>query len=137
MASRIASEKLPKQRSAVSNGSRLHVEPPGDTKWARRWSDILYALTRELDPTGDRLTESQRHELRCAASLCCECENMEGTWAAGDPVDIRAYVLATGQLGRTFQRLGLKYERKPLDITDSIDRATKRRREALWDEVTP
>jgi hypothetical protein len=36
------------QRSAVTNGKRLHVVAPGDTKWARRFRDVLAEIISDL-----------------------------------------------------------------------------------------
>jgi hypothetical protein len=35
-------------RSAVTNGKRLHVVAPGDTKWARRFRDVLAEIISDL-----------------------------------------------------------------------------------------
>jgi hypothetical protein len=35
-------------RSAVTNGKRLHVVPPGDTAWARRFRDVLAEIVSDL-----------------------------------------------------------------------------------------
>ena len=38
----------PAQRSAVTNGKRLHVVAPGDTKWSRRFRDVLSEIISDL-----------------------------------------------------------------------------------------
>jgi hypothetical protein len=57
----------PRQRSAVSNGARLFVTPPGDTAWARRFRDVLAEIVSDLGGP-DMLSEGQRQLARRAAT---------------------------------------------------------------------
>jgi hypothetical protein len=106
--------KPPRCRSAVSNGSRLFVERPGDTKWARRFADILGEIIGDLGGL-DRLSEGQRQLARRCATIAIECEKLEGAAAAGAAIDLETYGQLTDRIGRAFQRLGLK--RVARDIT--------------------
>jgi hypothetical protein len=101
-------------RSAVTNGSRLHVVRPGDTAWARRFSDVLAEIISDLGGA-QGLSEGQRQLARRCATLACECERMEGITAAGGTIDIDSYGMMTDRLGRAFGRLGLR--RQSRDIT--------------------
>jgi len=102
------------QRSAVTNGKRLHVVAPGDTKWARRWRDVLAEIVSDLSgPEG--LSEGQKQLARRCATISIACERMEGEAAQGNEIDLDAYGTLTDRLGRCFQRLGLK--RQARDIT--------------------
>ncbi len=60
MPSRARTVEVPsKQRSAVSNGTRLFVHSPGDTAWSRRYRDVLAQIIADLGgPQG--LSEGQR-----------------------------------------------------------------------------
>jgi hypothetical protein len=95
------------QRSAVTNGKRLHVVAPGDTKWARRWRDVLAEIINDLGGA-DLLSEGQKQLARRCATISIACERMEGEAAQGNEIDLDAYDTLTDRLGRCFQRLGLK-----------------------------
>jgi len=106
------------QRSAVSNGRRLHVIPPGDTVWSRRFRDILSEIVAEIvgDKGRDALSVDQLQDARRTAILCIECEKMEGIAAAGGEIDFEKYGRMTDRLGRCFARLRrLKREQKPVE----------------------
>lgn len=94
-------------RSAVTNGKRLHVVRPGDTAWARRFRDVLHEILSDITgPEG--ISEGQRQLARRAATICIACERMEGEVAAGGEINLEAYGQMTDRLGRAFYRLGLK-----------------------------
>ncbi len=107
-----------KVRSAVTNGARLHVVAPGDTKWARRFRDVLGQIVSDLGDA-DELSEGQRQLARRCATMAIACERMEGEAAAGHTIDLDAYGTLTDRLGRCFQRLGLK--RQARDATPTLD----------------
>jgi hypothetical protein len=114
--------KPPKCRSAVSNGRRLHVVPPGDTAWARRFCDVLSEIISDMSgPEG--LSEGQRQLARRATTLALACERMEGEAARGNAIDLDVYGTLTDRLGRCFQRLGI--ERKLRDVTPSLQEYLK------------
>ena len=90
------------QRSAVTNGKRLHVVAPGDTKWARRFRDVLSEILSDL---GEGLSEGQRQLARRAATLAIMCEQLEGDLARGDIIDaekLEQYGKQCDRLGRCF-----------------------------------
>jgi hypothetical protein len=60
--------RTPRVRSAVTNGSRLHVVTPGDTKWARRFRDVLDQIIADLSGP-DGLSEGQRQLARRATTI--------------------------------------------------------------------
>jgi hypothetical protein len=106
----------PATRSAVTNGRRLHVVAPGDTRWARRFADVLSEVVCDLGGA-DVLSEGQRQIARRCATISIACERMEGEAAAGNQIDLDAYGTLTDRLGRAFGRLGLK--RQARDVTPS------------------
>jgi hypothetical protein len=108
--------KPPRCRSAVSNGSRLFVERPGNA-WARRFADVLAEIISDLGGP-DRLSEGQRQLARRCATIAIACERMEGEAAAGEKIDIDAFGQLTDRLGRAFQRLGLR--RTLRDVTPNV-----------------
>src|SRR5205823_3008214 len=99
--------RTPRVRSAVTNGTRLHVVVPGDTKWARRFRDVLDQIIADLSGP-DGLSEGQRQLARRATTIAIACERLEGEAAAGNEIDLEVYGTLTDRLGRCFQRLGLK-----------------------------
>lgn len=103
------------QRSAVTNGRRLHVIAPGDTKWSRRFRDILSEILSDLGHAG--LSEGQRQIARRCATIAIACEKMEGEAAAGNDIDLDAYGTLTDRLGRAFSRLGLKRQSREVSTT--------------------
>jgi hypothetical protein len=121
--------RKPEARSRISNGSKLLMDIDGRSKWARRFADILYGISAVLGGYAN-LSEGQRQLIRRCALLAVECEDMEGTAASGDPIDLHLYGEVTDRLGRALQRLGIR--RSARDITNTIDR---RRVEQLWDQT--
>jgi hypothetical protein len=109
-----SASRRPRGRSAVTNGKRLHVIPPGDGKWARRFADVLAEIISDLGGVGSGLSEGQRQLARRCATIAIACERMEGEAAAGTEIDLDVYGTLTDRLGRAFQRLGLK--RQPRDV---------------------
>ena len=62
----------------------------------------------------DGLSEGQRQLARRAATISIACEQLEGQAASGAAIDLETYGKLTDRLGRTFQRLGLKREPRPV-----------------------
>jgi hypothetical protein len=104
------------QRSAVTNGKRLHVVSPGDTAWSRRFRDVLAEIVSDLGGA-DRLSEGQRQLARRCATISIQCERMEGIAAKGDDIDLEQYGTLTDRLGRCFARLGLRRQARDLGPT--------------------
>ncbi len=103
-------------RSAVTNGSRLFVIPPGDTAWSRRFRDVFNQIIADLSGP-DGLSEGQRQLARRAATIAIVCERMEGEAAAGHDINLDQYGQLTDRLGRTFHRLGLKRQARDVGPT--------------------
>jgi hypothetical protein len=102
-------------RSAVTNGKRLHVVAPGDTKWSRRFRDVLSEIISDLGREG--LSEGQRQLARRCATIAIACERMEGEAAAGNEIDLDSYGTLTDRLGRCFARLGLRRQARDISPT--------------------
>ena len=103
------------QRSAVTNGKRLHVVRPGDTAWSRRFRDVLDEIISDMGRDG--LSEGQRQLARRAATISITCEKMEGDAAAGHDIDLEQYGQLTDRLGRCFARLGLRRQARDVGPT--------------------
>jgi hypothetical protein len=97
----------PRNRSRVTNGKALHVVSPGDTKYSRRFRDILAQITSDLGG-GEILSEAQRQLARRAATISLSCEQLEFKAVSGEAIDLDVYGQLTDRLGRVFGRLGLK-----------------------------
>jgi hypothetical protein len=110
------SQPKPRGRSAVSNGSRMHVFRPGDTRWARRFRDIYNLLLAENG--GDNAQEDQRQLCRRAANISVQCEMMEIEQAKGNPIDDELYGRLSDRQGRMFQRLALLRTRRQQQARD-------------------
>jgi hypothetical protein len=115
---RVSAARPARCRSAVTNGRRLHVVPPGDTAWARRFADVLGQIIADLGGP-DGLSEGQRQLARRASTISIACEQMEGQAAAGEEMSFEVYGRLTDRLGRIFDRLGIK--RQARDMTPTLD----------------
>jgi hypothetical protein len=91
-------------RSRVTNGKSPFVENDKRGPWSRRWRDLYAQILADLPEAN----EEQRQAARRAATLCIECEKLEGQSAAGKDIDADKYGMLSDRLGRAFHRLGLK-----------------------------
>ena len=95
-------------RSAIANGSRLHVvEVDGRSAEARRFRDIFAEIVSDLGGS-DALSEAQRQLARRATLMSVQAELMEADSLTGKPLDLDAYGALSDRLGRCFNRLGVK-----------------------------
>jgi hypothetical protein len=120
-ANRARSRPAQRGRSAVSNGTRLFVQRPGDTAWARRFRDVFFEIISDLGHDG--LSEGQRQLARRCATIAIACEKMECIAASGADIDLTTYGMLTDRLGRTFHRLGLKRIARDVTSLGSVLRA--------------
>lgn len=105
-----------RQRSAVTNGSRLFVEGDGNSAWSRRFRDVLEAIMSDLGGA-TALSEGQRQLARRCAMLSVQCERLEAAAIAGEAFDADLYGTLTDRLGRAFGRLGIKRHARPVQST--------------------
>jgi hypothetical protein len=110
----------------------LHVIPPGDTAWARRFRDVLAEITNDLGGA-DLLSEGQRQLARRANTISIMCEKLEGDAAAGAAINLEDYGKLTDRLGRCFQRLGI--ERRAKDVGPTLTEYLAQFREPEEDEA--
>lgn len=99
----------PLGRSRVTNGNSLG-DMDGRSKWARRFRDVIGALSDDLGGV-DVLTEMQRSLVRRAATMQVELERAEEGFAkagAADPDALKDYQTTVGQLRRVLETLDLK-----------------------------
>jgi hypothetical protein len=108
--------QLSKARSAVENGSRLHVRGvDGRSASARRFRDLYQGFCRDL---GDDPSESDKALARTAAALATNGEFLQARLAAGEAVDPDALVRNANGLARAVS--ALKAKAKPRDAVPSL-----------------
>lgn len=102
-------------RSAVANGTKLHIEGvDGRTALARRYRDLVGMITRDLG--GEEPAQTKQQLIRRAASLSVWCEQQEAKMAGGEDVEIGPYTTACNSVRRLLIDVGL--ERVAKDVTD-------------------
>jgi hypothetical protein len=104
-------------RSAVTNGKRLFVEGDGNTKWSRRYRDLVAAHVVDLGGPG-LLSEAQASLVRRASAIEVELEEMEGKLSMSLPVDLDLFTRSASHLRRILETLGV--ERRPKDVTPPL-----------------
>lgn len=104
-----------KQRSAMTNGTRMFIEAlPGNGIEARRFRDLVRALMDERGGA-DALTVRKREACRTYAGLILMRDKLNLAQAKGEPVDPEAL----GQIGDRIARAGREMgpEVKPAKLT--------------------
>ncbi len=120
---------LPSTRSAVSNGSRLHLaDVDGRSLEARRFRDVLSEIMSDLGGS-DRLSEGQRQLARRAAMLSVRGELMEAEAVKTGKIDLPAYGTLTDQLGRCLNRIGLRRVARDIGPQSIAEYAEMKRRQ--------
>jgi hypothetical protein len=96
-----------RQRSSVTNGSKLLAGIDGRSGWVRRCKDVIAAHLSDIpDPTA-----AERSLIRRAAVLTTELERLEVTFAtAGEanPEALDLYGRTSGNLRRLLEAVGLQ-----------------------------
>jgi hypothetical protein len=106
----------PRTRSAVTNGKRLFVEGKQNTKWARRYRDLVAGHISDLQG-GDGMSEAQLSLIKRASTIELELEQMEGKLSKGLQIDLDLFTRSAGHLRRILETLGL--ERRPKQIDEA------------------
>ena len=101
-------------RSRVTTGRAVFVEGDGNSRWARRYRDLIAAHCQDLGGI-DLLSEAQRSLIRRASAIELELEQAEGKLSMGLAIDLDTFTRASSHLRRLFETLGL--ERKCRDVT--------------------
>jgi hypothetical protein len=114
-------DRLPNQRSAVTNGQRLFVrgsQGDGNGAWARRMRDVIALHVSDLGGW-DNVTEAEKSILRRAATLTVELERLEARFSNSDhsprDCDLQTYQRLTNTLRRALEAVGI--HRRPRDVT--------------------
>jgi hypothetical protein len=101
-------------RSHATSGRRVFVEGDGNSRWARRYRDLIAAHCQDMGGT-DLLSEAQLSLIRRASAIELELEQMEGKLSMGEQVDLDVFTRSASHLRRLFEVLGV--ERKCRDVT--------------------
>jgi hypothetical protein len=113
--SRSLGERIPKGRSAVTNGRSLYLLGDPKTRVSRRFRDLLAAISNDLGGA-EHLSTGQMQLARRCALISVTCEEME---FKGEDFNVEMYGTLTDRLGRALSRLGL--QRQPRDTTPSLE----------------
>jgi hypothetical protein len=100
-------------RSRVTTGRAVFVEGDGNSRWARRYRDLIAAHCQDLGGV-DVLSAAQLSLIRRASAIELELEQAEGRLSMGEQVDLDTFGRATSHLRRLFEVLGL--QRRARDV---------------------
>jgi hypothetical protein len=101
-------------RSQATSGRRVFVDGDGNSRWARRYRDLIAAHVADLGGA-DILSEAQLSLIKRASAIELELEQAEGKLSMGEAVDLDSFTRAASHLRRLFETLGL--DRKARDVT--------------------
>jgi hypothetical protein len=120
--SAVLAERPPTARSAVSNGSNLLPGVDGRSALARRYRDVLGALTSDQGG-GDRLSEARTQLCRRFAAAAVLAEAMEARLVNGEAIDLQEHALLSSTLVRLAQRIGIDRRARNLvpDLADYLE----------------
>ena len=108
--------RLPRLRSAVTNGTRAFVLGGGNENnpWFRRWRD-LYELHVSDGPGADNASEAELSLCRRCATLEITLEQMEADMSEGKPSDAEQYARLASHLRRLLETLHAGLARRAHD----------------------
>jgi hypothetical protein len=101
-------------RSRVTTGRAVFVEGDGNSRWARRYRDLISAHCQDLGGI-DLLSGAQLSLIRRASAIELELEQMEGKLSMGQPVDLDVFTRSASHLRRLFETIGV--ERRAKTVT--------------------
>lgn len=119
-----------KQRSRVTNGSKLGADMDGRSVWARRLSDLIELYSSDVGPA-ESISQMKRSLIRRAATLTVELERAEAGFARLGQADadaLNAYQTTANSLRRLIESLSIKASVKDAnDVLRTIEgeRATR------------
>jgi hypothetical protein len=101
-----------RQRSRITNGSKLVAAVDGRSAEARRYKDVAFSLADDLGGAAG-LTEAQRALVRQVAVVTIQSEKLQGAVLRGELVDIEQLTRLSNALSRMLHRLGIKRSSQP------------------------
>src|ERR1700730_11069533 len=94
-----------RSRSAITNGPRLVQNGDARSASARRFRDLVAALSADL---GDNLSEADLAMVRTAAGLTLKSELLQADLANGVPVDAEIIIKLAGASRRALAAISVK-----------------------------
>jgi hypothetical protein len=101
-------------RSRVTTGRAVFVEGDGNSRWARRYRDLISAHCQDLGGV-DLLSGAQLSLIRRASAIELELEQMEGKLSMGQSVDLDVFTRSASHLRRLFETIGIERRAKTID----------------------
>jgi hypothetical protein len=99
-----------RQRSRITNGSKLVAAVDGRSAEARRYKDVAWNLADDLGGAAG-LTEAQRALVRQVAAMTVQSEKLQGAVLRGEMVDVEQLTRLSNALSRMLHRLSLRKPR--------------------------
>jgi hypothetical protein len=110
----------------------VFVEGDGNSRWARRYRDLISAHCQDLGGI-DLLSEAQLSLIKRASTLELECEQAEGRLSMGQEIDLDLYQRMLNSLRRALETLGV--ERRAKTVTpDGVEIEVFSPMRARWAE---
>jgi hypothetical protein len=107
-----------RQRSAITNGSKLLAGVDGRSPWIRRAKDLIAEHLADLGGESN-VSAGERSLIRRAATITTELEFLEARFAVAEdgakPDDLDLYLRASNNLRRLLEAIGL--QRRMRDVT--------------------
>src|ERR1700730_8854930 len=126
--------KRARTRSRVTTGRRGFVEGDGNSRWARRYRDLIAAHCQDLGGI-DLLSEAQLSLIRRASAIELELEQAEGKLSMGEAIDLDSFTRAASHLRRLFETIGIKRQPRDLTLIDGTVEAPFSPMRARWAEA--
>jgi hypothetical protein len=108
--------KPKRTRSRVTTGRAVFVEGDGNSRWARRYRDLISAHCQDLGGV-DVLSEAQLSLIRRASAIELELEQAEGKLSMGEAVDLDSFTRAASHLRRLFETIGVGRRARDVGLT--------------------
>lgn len=93
-------------RSRITNNASLLAGADGRTAAARRFHDVIVAITADAGGV-DRCAEARLQLIRRFAACAVLAEQLEARLATGEPIDIAEHAQLTSSMVRVAQRIGI------------------------------
>ena len=118
-------------RSQATSGRRVFVDGDGNSRWARRYRDLIAAHCQDLGGV-DLLSEAQLSLIKRASAIELELEQMEGKLSLGGAIDLDVFTRSASHLRRLFETIGIARMAKPVEtLAEYIARKYPKQPDAL------
>ena len=117
-----------RQRSSITNGSKLLPGVDGRSAWIRRAKDVISEHLSDLGGV-DNTSAAERSIIRRTAVLTVELERLEARFALAEqasPEDLDLYQRTAGNLRRLLEAVGIQRRARDISDIDPLDYARQR-----------